>query len=371
MTVKIGHASSDENGKYSGGKAGDQTGREVAIRTWYNRPWNKVVRPKSKTVALAIARTCIAACNNNNIGYDQYQRTTLYTQALKVDFDLAKINTPCECDCSSLVAVCVNAAGIKVSKDIYTGNMVAALKNTGAFDVLTDNKYLSSSSLLNIGDILVYEGHHTAIVVDTDDGSDISDNSECKEIKIASNKTGLKITASSLNIRKFPSTTGTATGKSYKKGEYIFPTAKAFVGDSHNEVWLKTNLGWCSAKYVEGWIQESDGRWWFVTEGYKSTTGLFVIDEYTYFFDNAGWLITDSWVQVGEKWMFTNHDGVIICDGWLLRDGHYYYLDKEGYMVTDAFIIDDGNLYYLQENGIMYRGSMSIKTDNNGALHII
>ena len=45
--IKIGHAASDERGKYSGGAAGDQTGREICIREWYNRPWDVMVRPKS------------------------------------------------------------------------------------------------------------------------------------------------------------------------------------------------------------------------------------------------------------------------------------------------------------------------------------
>ena len=39
--IKIGQASRDERGRYSGGIAGDQDGKEVVIREWYNRPWNK------------------------------------------------------------------------------------------------------------------------------------------------------------------------------------------------------------------------------------------------------------------------------------------------------------------------------------------
>ena len=35
MSVKIGHASIDENNKASGGKSGDQTGKEICIRNWY------------------------------------------------------------------------------------------------------------------------------------------------------------------------------------------------------------------------------------------------------------------------------------------------------------------------------------------------
>lgn len=165
--IKIGHAGSDERGKYSGGVAGDQTGREVCIREWYNRPWNVVVRPKRPAVAQGIVKACKAACANDKIGYDQYQRTTLYTQAVAVNWDLSKITTPCETDCSALVAVCVNAAGVKVSKDIYTGNMVAALKSTGEFEILTASKYLTSDRYLCAGDILVYEGHHTAMALES------------------------------------------------------------------------------------------------------------------------------------------------------------------------------------------------------------
>ena len=32
--IRLAHASIDENGKVSGGAAGDQTGKEVCIRSW-------------------------------------------------------------------------------------------------------------------------------------------------------------------------------------------------------------------------------------------------------------------------------------------------------------------------------------------------
>ena len=76
--IKIGQASRDERGRYSGGLAGDQDGREVAIREWYNRPWNKVLRCKDVAKAEKIAVAMEKACKNNCIGYDQSQRTTLY-----------------------------------------------------------------------------------------------------------------------------------------------------------------------------------------------------------------------------------------------------------------------------------------------------
>ena len=164
MAVMIGHASLDENKNINGGNAGDQTGTEVCTRTWYNKPWTAVFRPKDSAVAERIAVAMEQACANNKIGYDQYQRTTLYTQAQALNWDLSRITTSCECDCSSLVAVCVNAAGIRVSKDMYTGNETAVLNATGSFTGHTESKYIASSAYLRRGDILLGKGH-TAIVL--------------------------------------------------------------------------------------------------------------------------------------------------------------------------------------------------------------
>lgn len=170
MSVKIGHASADERGKATGGSAGDQNGKEVCTRTWYSSPWNKVIRATDEKVAEKIAVAMEQACANDNIGYDQYQRTTLYTQAKAKNWDISKVTAKCECDCSSLVAVCVNASGIAVSKDIYTGNEAKALKDTGAFSILTASKYLNADTYLKRGDILLNESGHTAIVLSNGSG---------------------------------------------------------------------------------------------------------------------------------------------------------------------------------------------------------
>lgn len=168
MSVMIGHASIDERNNARGGQAGDQTGKEVYIRSWYNHPWNKVIRPKSKKVAEKMAKAMEAACKNDNIGYDQSQRHTLYEQAKAKNWNIAAVNKKCETDCSALVAVCVNAAGIPVPGSIYTGNQAAALEGTGQFKILTDAKYTQSANHLKCGDILLKEGSHTAIVVSVD-----------------------------------------------------------------------------------------------------------------------------------------------------------------------------------------------------------
>ena len=158
----IGHASIDERGKAAGGAAGDSTKKEVCTRSWYNGNWHTVLRPKSRTLAEKSAKACEAACANDNLGYDQGGRNTLYPQAKAVNFDLSKITTPCECDCSSLMHVCAIAGGANIpygSNGLTTRNMVAAFVNSGDYEKLTASKYLTSDKYLKRGDVLVKTGH--------------------------------------------------------------------------------------------------------------------------------------------------------------------------------------------------------------------
>jgi hypothetical protein len=200
MTVKIGHAASDENTKAKGGKAGDQTGKELVIQDWYHREkgWLVVFRAKNSKVAEKIAKTMEQACANNNIGYDQSQRTTLFKLAEKCNFNLTKITEKCECDCSSLVSVCVNAAGIKISKDMYTGNQKTVLEATGAFEVLTDSCYLTKADYLRRGDILLGPGH-TAIVISNSAEKPLIDSAKSFNTTFTGT---YKVTATKLNVRR-------------------------------------------------------------------------------------------------------------------------------------------------------------------------
>jgi len=166
MSVKIGSARIDENGKAHGGKAGDQTGKEVSTQSWYRhaKGW-RVLRAKDPTVAEKIARDMEYACANRNIGYDQYQRDTLYSISKPLGFNCQRVTTPCETDCSGLVRVCVNFAGISVG-NFRTPDEAAKLLKTGAFVELTGSKYTDQSLYLGRGDILVTRTQgHTVVVL--------------------------------------------------------------------------------------------------------------------------------------------------------------------------------------------------------------
>lgn len=170
MAVRVGSARSDENGKAHSGKAGDQkSGREVSTQNYYvhSKGW-RVFRAKERSKALAIAYAMEAACKNNKIGYDQWQRHTLYNKAKAVGFDPAKVTSACETDCSALVRVCCAYAGIKgIPESFRTYNMPNALLKTGAFVELKGTKYTRSSAYLGKGDILVTPvSGHTVVVLD-------------------------------------------------------------------------------------------------------------------------------------------------------------------------------------------------------------
>ena len=168
MAVKVGSARIDEIGKAHGGKAGDQTRKEVSTQNWYlhSKGW-RVYRAKNPGVAEKIARCMEMACKNDKIGYDQYQRNTLYKEAEPFGFDVSKVTKPCETDCSALVRVCCAYAGITgLPSDFRTGNMPSNLARTGAFTELKGSKYQGQSQYLGRGDILVTKTNgHTVVVL--------------------------------------------------------------------------------------------------------------------------------------------------------------------------------------------------------------
>lgn len=167
MAVRIAQASKDENGRYTGGQAGNQGG-ELNIRTWYNRPWDTVLRAIDSNLAAQIAYVAQVLVKCLLIGYDQYQRTSLWDQCEKIEWNINRINEiqPCECDCSSLIAVILRFCNISIPKTVYTGNMTAHILGTGKFMCLRDQKYLTGDQYLQKGDFVLNTAHHVATVLD-------------------------------------------------------------------------------------------------------------------------------------------------------------------------------------------------------------
>lgn len=163
--VIVGSARHDENWNYSGGRAGDQTGREVETQEWYlhSKGW-RVFRCTDDFKAEKIAEAMRAACNNPMIGYDQNENYALWDVVKNLGFDPARVTTPTETDCARLVRVCCAYAGI-MCEDFYTGNMASCLKETGMFNEIP---YAAEDpTFLRRGDILVTKTKgHTVVVVE-------------------------------------------------------------------------------------------------------------------------------------------------------------------------------------------------------------
>lgn len=189
MSVRIGHASQDEHGSAHGGAAGDQTGKEVCVRAWWARGWNVCLRFKDRDKAEKAARFVEECCNGGMVGYDQWQRNTLRDAARAAGWSGKAIATKCETDCAAFMTVAAEAAGVDMSgcylklsggglNAPVTSTMRAKFAATGAFDVLTDSKYLTSDKYLRRGDILVREDAHTVMALDNGSQADGDDGKE-------------------------------------------------------------------------------------------------------------------------------------------------------------------------------------------------
>ena len=273
MSVLIGHASIDENGKANSGIAGDQTKKEVCTRNWYNKSWDVVIRAKDAAVAEKMAIACEQACANDKVGYDQYQRNTLYTQALKVNFDLSKITTACECDCSSLMCICAIAAGVPAGALYISGNMRTtrnmrtAFKNTGKFEILTDSKYLTGDAYLKRGDILVNEGSHTVMVLSN--GSKVSTSKPVENKPVEDNKNakviGTAVSKMAMNVR-----TGPAVG---------YKTIATIANNTIVQVVEITDNKWYKIIWGEGfaYVSNSNNKYFKFTANPATSTLPYVV----------------------------------------------------------------------------------------------
>ena len=220
--MRIAQASIDENGRAHGGKAGDQNGREVRITNWYSygkSGWDVVIRPKDRNKAHKMAEAMKAACANNNIGYDQWQRESLLTEVKKVGNDFSKITKPTETDCSALVATVIIATGTpeekmrnkgRSNKLAYTGDLKSLCAASGEFTILTEKKYLTSGDYLLEGDIILNEKNHVVIAIENGSKAEVStpapapdpipyphlgsQGEEVKKIQHGLNQVGYKLT---------------------------------------------------------------------------------------------------------------------------------------------------------------------------------
>lgn len=168
----VSNCGQDERGRYHGGAAGDQSGREYYLREWYNKGWTCVLRYPEPVARMLMCHMAIDAALNPKIGYDQDNRKSFWDELKANKFDPALITKKCEADCTSSTTAI--AKGVGYLKELHP--LAELSMNTTSrtmrinfihadFIVFTDSKYLTSPKYLLPGDVLLKENHHACINV--------------------------------------------------------------------------------------------------------------------------------------------------------------------------------------------------------------
>lgn len=176
--MNLVHASISENnnaGWDGKTKAGDQTGKEVCVRSWYSKPWDIMLRYPDKTISQNASAIAVKLAKSNLVGYNQSGRNTLYKALKKYNFDVdayIKSGEKTETDCSAFVYAvfaCLIPA-MRSDDNAPVTSTMRSLYNKWGFVIHTGSGYLSGNNLIN-GDILVNEDSHTAIATDGNTGN--------------------------------------------------------------------------------------------------------------------------------------------------------------------------------------------------------
>ena len=168
--MKIIQASISENGTTKG-DAGNQNGKELNIRNWYNRPWDAVLRYKEKNIADEVVKIAKLLVNSYLVGYSQTDRNSLYQTLKEYNFDVNKYiasGKKTNCDCSSFVYACYACVLPKLRTDNNaptTSTFIDFFNNKG-FTISKNEIHTKTSDSIVNGDILLSIGKHVVLAYD-------------------------------------------------------------------------------------------------------------------------------------------------------------------------------------------------------------
>ena len=120
--------------------------------------------------------------------------------------------------------------------------------------------------------------------------------------------------------------------------------------------WIQSGNRW--------WYRHADGGYtrngWELINGswyYFDNAGWMLANQWigNYYVDGSGkWVpgktkVTAQWIQSGNRWWYRHADGGYTRNGWELINGSWYYFDNAGWMLSNQWI---GN-YYVGGSGAM------------------
>lgn len=271
-----------------------------------------------------------------NAGYNNY---TMYGYEMHKLYPTVMDYPAAWCDC--FVDYCFyKAYGIDNAKkllggnfDDYTKNSVTLYKEQNAFFLKNEKEPLPGDQIFFSKNGLYSGVYHTGIVRkvengivftiegNTSNGSEVDpnggavceksyaltnsriygygrppyDSDKIIENNVSCGKDGLKIVADKLNVREKPSIDSKIIS-SYTYGDRVQINKKSF---NNNKVWFKSDKGWFSANYCEGWVLEENNLWWYIMKNYTYPQNeIKTIDNNDYIFDKNGWLIMPDRIDI-------------------------------------------------------------------------
>ncbi len=109
-----------------------------------------------------------------------------------------------------------------------------------------------------------------------------------------------------------------------------------------------------------GWYSDENGTFYFATDTASAVTGLNTIDNAIYYFNESAQLQT-GWITLGtDTFLFNPNDGGKLYTGWWTDSAGVRYLDTtDGHLVTGLYVIDN-DTYYFNEQGFLQSGWLEL-----------
>ena len=158
--LKLSYASISENGTING-LPGDQTGQEVKTRPYYDFGQQFYTRFVSKSRRKKVASIAKKLASNNNIGYGQPNRKSLFDECNRIGWDASRINEirKCNCDCSLLVVCAINFAyGKRKLSSGYTTHILPSICKSCSKNFKRSDNSLKTKKFKK-GDMVGKSGH--------------------------------------------------------------------------------------------------------------------------------------------------------------------------------------------------------------------
>lgn len=104
----------------------------------------------------------------------------------------------------------------------------------------------------------------------------------------------------------------------------------------------------------KGWLQDGSD-WYLLNEDGEMQIGWQEVDGKWYVFLDSGKMLHDTWFKSLDDWYYLSSTGAMKTSQWIQQDdGKFYYVKEDGKMATYAYIKDEyKNVYYwVNEDGV-------------------